>query len=140
MGYGGSPSQFPPFYLIYIVMAIFIETKTPEKLLNLIHIQIDAGIIKKWACDKEGDFSCLREDLVNRAWLRPYLLDDFLAFGIVGRKNVPLSIESFSEYHSEFVKMLLSHMGSQAPSIIVKSPFDNIFDTNNIENSNEYEL
>lgn len=120
-------------------MAIFIESKTPEKLLSLIHIQIDAGIIKNWGYDKEGDFSCLRDDLVNRAWFHPYLLNDFLAFGIIGRKNVPLSIEIFSEYHSEFVKMLLSHMGSQAPNIIIKTPFDNILDTNNIENNYEYE-
>lgn len=67
-------------------MAIFIKTKDPKELLGLIRSQIDNDIIKYWVYDLDGDITCIREELLGKAWLHPYLLDGFLAFGIMGRK------------------------------------------------------
>ena len=120
-------------------MAIFIKTKDPKELLGLIRSQIDNDIIKYWVYDLDGDITCIREELLGKAWLHPYLLDGFLAFGIMGRKNVQLSIDTYSIYHGKFVEILLNKLGSHYSSIIIKAPFENTLDTKNIENCYGYE-
>lgn len=115
-------------------MAIFIKVSNPQDLLNDIRRSIDNGYIKEWSCDGDGDFTSTKEGIQNEAWFHPYTsIDKFLVFGIVGRKNVNISKALFSIYHSLFVNTLLANYSSQLDGIMIKPPFSNSFDTQNVE-------
>lgn len=116
-------------------MAIFVEAKAPDKLLGAIKNTIECDMSSKWLCDSDGDFTSINDGMAGQAWFHPYELQDFLAFGIMGRKDVKLSNLVFTKYHSEFLNFLLLNFGSYISTIIIKSPFKNEFDTKNLENN-----
>lgn len=65
-------------------------------------------------------------------------VDNILVLGIVGRKNVMMSMSMYSMYHSEFIKTLLLNYGSQLDDISIMPPFSNHFDTQSIEENNSF--
>lgn len=116
-------------------MAIFIESKAPDRLLDVIKEKLASNNDLNWVCDGDGDFTCSVNGMIGQAWFHPYKLDNFLAFGIIGRNDVFLSNAVFSKYHSEFLHCLLLYFGSYVSSIIIKTPFENELDTKKIENN-----
>ena len=115
-------------------MAIFIKVSNPSSFLKDIRTSIDNGGIKEWIYDDDGDITSTDEKLKNEAWFHPYMpFDNILVFGIVGRKNVMMSMSLYSVYHSEFIKTLLLNYGSQLDNISIMLPFSNHFDTQSIE-------
>ena len=115
-------------------MAIFIKVSNPQDLLSDIKRSINEGYIKEWSCDRDGDLTSTKEEIQNEAWFHPYTsIDNFLVSGIVGRKNVNISKALFSIYHSLFVNTLLANYSSQLDGIMIKPPFSNSFDTQNVE-------
>lgn len=115
-------------------MAIFVNVRSPQKLLDDMKSLITIGEIQEWTIDDDGDFTLSDERLKNEAWFHPYLLsDDVLIFGIIGRKNVKMSMSLYSAYHGEFIKTLLNNYNRQLDRVSVVPPFSNDFDTKKIE-------
>lgn len=115
-------------------MAIFIKVNNPSCFLKDIKASIDNGSIKEWAYDDDGDFTSSDEKLKNEAWFHPYMpVGNMLVLGIVGRKNVMMSMALYSVYHSEFIRTLLVNYGSLLNDISIMPPFLNHFDTQSIE-------
>lgn len=115
-------------------MAIYVKVSYPSNFLKDIKASIDSGSIKEWTYDDDGDLTSTDEKLKNEAWFHPYMLvGNILVFGIVGRKNVMMSMSLYSVYHSEFIKTLLLNYGSQLDDISIMPPFSNYYDTQSIE-------
>lgn len=115
-------------------MAIFVTVSNPSIFLKDIKFSIDNGSITEWIYDDDGDITSTDEKLKNEAWFHPYMpVGNRLVFGIVGRKNVMMSMSLYSIYHSEFIKTLLLSYGSQLDDISIVPPFSNHFDTQSIE-------
>lgn len=114
-------------------MAIIVETRYPENLVDQIKESIDNQEIDTWQYDNDGDFTHTASQWVNHAWFRPYIEGDRLTFGILGRKDSFLTINEYGIYHGRFAEMLMSHFSSDITEIIIQSPFVNSKDTHKIE-------
>lgn len=49
-------------------MAIFVNVRSPQKLLDDIKSLITIGEIQEWTIDDDGDFTLSDERLKNEAW------------------------------------------------------------------------
>lgn len=99
-------------------MAIFIKTQQPNLLIMKLNEAITNGYIQTWKVDNEGDYTITRMQWFQHAWLRPYIKDNLLIFGIIQSSNYPITRQLYGVFHGRFVATLLSH-------------FDNLM--NNIE-------
>ena len=116
-------------------MALRIKIRNPQLLVETIKKNIDSGDITTWSYDEEGDFTCTTDRWKEKAWFTPYYNDseDELYFGILGRKGVDMTIEEFSVFHGDFVKMLLRHFFYDVDNIEILTPNNNSYDTKRIE-------
>lgn len=116
-------------------MAVKIKSRKPQLLIEDIKKQIDAGDISTWSYDDEGDFTITSDKWKNKAWFTPYTieLEDAIYFGILGRKDINMTIEEFSVFHGSFVEMLLKHCIYDIKSIEILAPNSNSFDTKHID-------
>lgn len=55
----------------------------------------------------------------QHAWLRPYVKDKLLIFGIIQSSNFPITRQLYGVYHGRFVATLLSHFDYMMDSIEV---------------------
>ncbi len=92
-------------------MAIIIKTKVPNTVISDIRQKIDLQIIRDWTYDEDGDLTSAREQWKNKAWFHPFIYDDLLAFELIGRRNVEISIEEYSFFYGNFVEMLIYYIG-----------------------------
>jgi hypothetical protein len=95
-------------------MALYFITNTPNKLLVDLKKAIDDGRIATWSYDKDGDFTHKTDQWKNKAWLRPEIRTDRLAFFILKPQNTSLTSETYAIYHGRFMESMLAH-------------FDNLF-------------
>src|SRR5262245_23041683 len=94
-------------------MAIYFETKTPNKLLNAFKKAIDDGHIVTWSYDEDGDFTHTTEQWVKKAWLRPVVTKDVrLSLFIVPPKESEISSEVYAIFHGRFIEAMLRHCDS----------------------------
>ncbi len=111
-------------------MAIFVETNTPQSLVDKIKEAIDQNKIDTWSYDSDGDFTHNVDQWRYNAWIRPIVEDKRVVFAILGRTDVPLSVVDYGVYHGRFVEMLLNHLDSQCSNITVTpmpvSRYDNL--------------
>ena len=89
-------------------MAIYIRTTTPKRLLNDIRDNIENNVIQTWSEDDEGDFTHVSQ-WKNKAWFKPYVHEGHLVFGLIGRKDEPMTKFMYGTYHGRFSEMLLTH-------------------------------
>lgn len=87
-------------------------TESPDKLLAAIKIGIDKGHIETWEYDGDGDFTHTPPQWRYKAWLRPVIVSGSLRFGILSRKDIDLSTETYAVYHGRFIEMILAHLDS----------------------------
>jgi hypothetical protein len=90
-------------------MAIRVTTSNPSELLSLLKRLIDAGTIKTWTYDSDGDFTHSTPQWNRKAWLRPGVRENELVFGVVAPKGVGMSKSIYAIYHGRFIETLLSH-------------------------------
>lgn len=100
-------------------MAIFVETNSPQSLVDKIKEAIDQNKIDTWSYDSDGDFTHNVDQWRYNAWIRPIVEDKRVVFAILGRTDVPLSVVDYGVYHGRFVEMLLTHLDSQCSNIMV---------------------
>jgi hypothetical protein len=115
-------------------MAVVVTTKAPNSLLTAIKAAIDENRVETWEYDGDGDFTHTPPQWRNNAWLRPFVENGVLRFGILGQKNVAMSAVVYGVYHGRFIEMLLSHFDtkfSTAAATALKSLGDN-FDTSSV--------
>lgn len=90
-------------------MAIMIFTSKPNDLLVDLKKAIDAKLIETWAYDNDGDLTHTPDQWVHKAWLRPFVQQGVLTFGLLGRKNEDMTKTVYGVYHGRFIEMLLTH-------------------------------
>ncbi len=90
-------------------MAIRIATANPSTLLAKIRQAIISGQIETWQVDKDGDFTHSPQQWRHRAWLRPFIREESLEFGILPNKESGLGRSVYAIYHGRFIEMLLTH-------------------------------
>lgn len=114
-------------------MAIIIAIDYPEDLLDELKKRLRNDVISNWRCDDDGDFTLIIPPFENKAWFHPYIDDNKLILGILGRKNVLLTVSEFSAYHSIMLNVLLSNFGKEIKSIQVLSFLESEYDTRQID-------
>lgn len=91
-------------------MAIFVQTKTPKKLLATYKKAIDDGRASKWSYDSDGDFTHTSPEWTGKAWLRPRIRErEALIFYILGPSERSVSTDVYAVYHGRFMEALLRH-------------------------------
>lgn len=93
-------------------MALYFETSTPNGLLGKFKKAIDEGRIITWTYDKDGDFTHATEQWKNKAWFRPRIENQMLAFYLIKPKNINISTEVYAIYHGRFSESMLAHFDS----------------------------
>lgn len=115
-------------------MAVILDIEQPDDFLGEIKRMILNGQIDSWRFDGDGDFTCLSFNMENKAWFHPYFVSEKeLIFGILGRKNVLMTMSEYSTYHSFMVNTILYFFSKQVRSIRVTAPFESEFDTRKID-------
>jgi len=93
-------------------MAVYVKTNNPRDLLQQIIEYINKGKIETWSVDSDGDFTHNPDQWNKKAWLRPYIEQERLVFGLIGNSNVPMTNNLYSVYHGRFIEMLLTHFAT----------------------------
>lgn len=93
-------------------MALYFLTSTPNKLLSTFKKAIDDKKVLTWSYDKDGDFTHTTEQWKQKAWLRPEVQSDRLAFYIIKPQNSKISSVIYAIYHGRFLESMLSHCDS----------------------------
>jgi hypothetical protein len=95
--------------LIQNIMALTIQTASPNALLTAIKHAIDEKHVETWSYDDDGDFTHTPTQWKNRAWLRPKVETGALRFGLLGQQGVAMTKLIYGVYHGRFIEMLLAH-------------------------------
>ena len=93
-------------------MALYFLTNTPNKLLSSIKKAVDDKKIVTWSYDVDGDFTHTVAQWKNRAWLRPEIMSDRLAFFIIKPQRINVSTTVYGIYHGRFLESVLTHLDS----------------------------
>ena len=101
-------------------MAILVQTNNPKGLLDDIIKNIENKIIQTWSVDDDGDFTHVSQ-WKNKAWFKAYVQNGRLEFGLIGRKDEPMSKMIYGIYHGRFSEMLLTHFDSTIEDISLTS-------------------
>lgn len=109
-------------------MAIRVNTNDPQGLLDAINEGIEQGHIKTWQYDVDGDFTHTPQQFVNRAWMRPYVRQGSLWFGIVRTAQTKITVEIYAIYHGRFIEMLLAHFDSKFTNVSASPLFNPDYD------------
>jgi hypothetical protein len=103
-------------------MAIYIKTKKKIDLVEEIIDKIDSNIISTWSYDDDNDFTHKAEQWSNRAWISEKTDgSDNICFGIIGRRDRPLTKMEYAIFHSRFAEMLLAHFDNDFDEIKITS-------------------
>jgi hypothetical protein len=94
-------------------MAVIVHASNPPQLLSAIKLAISSGTIDTWSVDADGDFTHSPEQWRNKAWFRPKVLEDRIAFRILTPKNTRMNKATYGVYHGRFIEMLLTHFDIQ---------------------------
>jgi hypothetical protein len=90
-------------------MAVRAYTDHPDALLSAIKKKVASGAITTWIIDADGDFTYAPEQWIQKAWMRPKVLEDRLLFNIIGAKEGKMSRNIYGVYHGRLIQMLLIH-------------------------------
>src|ERR1700755_1781835 len=91
-------------------MAVYFDTKTPNKLLKAFKKAIDDGHVDTWAYDKDGDFTHTPDQWNKQAWLRPKIVPQkCLSFFIIPPLETKISSEVYAIFHGRFIESILRH-------------------------------
>ncbi|MDR6667095.1 hypothetical protein [Rhizobium sp. 1399] len=98
-------------------MSVYFYTSSAKALLadfrKRIHQQEEKGKITTWIEDSDGDFTHKSEAWGGKAWFRPVVSVDRLAFNIIKRKDVNISVPVYGYYHGHLIETFLNHFDDQ---------------------------
>lgn len=114
-------------------MAIIIAIDYPEDFLDEFKKRLRNDVNSNWRCDDDGDFTLMIPPFESKAWFHPYIDEKKLIFGILGRKNVMLTVSEFSAYHSIMLNVLLCNFGKEIKTIQILSFMESEYDTRQID-------
>lgn len=107
-------------------MAIIVHTDRPRSLLRAIYLAVDAGKVRTWSYDQDGDLTHAVTQWRDQAWFQPRVLLDRLVFNIVAPRGTTLLGVTYAVYHGRFAEMLLAHFDTHFERINLTSmPTDN---------------
>ncbi len=89
-------------------MAIYVKCNNPQALLDKIKRSVDNGNVESWRYDDDGDFFHTPNGWPHSGWLRPYVENGDLIFGIVGPKDDTMTTRRYAAFHSYFLETLLN--------------------------------
>ena len=104
-------------------MAIYIDVKNPQRLLDALLENIENKRILTWCVDEDGDFTHVSQ-WNNKAWMRPCVQKNKIAFGLIGRRDEHMTKSIYGVYHGRFAEMLLTHFDTIMDSIEITSKGD----------------
>lgn len=90
-------------------MALYFKTKSPQNLLIQFKKAIQEGRVSNWSCDSDGDFTHTDDQWKHKAWFRPSVEENTLAFYILKPKDVNITTRIYAIYHGRFVTSMLNH-------------------------------
>ncbi|WP_439363116.1 hypothetical protein ACNJYD_20015 [Bradyrhizobium sp. DASA03005] len=90
-------------------MSILFSTNKPKTLLERLRWCIDQNHIETWTYDGNGDFTHTPNQFRHMAWMRPFIVEDGLAFGIIGRKDRHLTKGLYGVYHGRLAECVTNH-------------------------------
>ena len=115
-------------------MAIILDIEQPEDFLADLKKKTKNSQIDSWRCDGDGDFTCVLSNMEGKAWFHPYILsDNRLVFGILGRKNVLMTMSEYSIYHSFMVNTILYFFSKRIKTIRITAPLESDYDTRHVD-------
>lgn len=96
-------------------MAVRAFTDSPSQLLEALKGLLENGDVDGWGLDGDGDLYRSGPDVI--AWMRPKILEDRVAFYILGSKRYNISTETYAVYHGELIALLLRHFDSKFKTV-----------------------
>lgn len=115
-------------------MAIKLKVSiAPAVILAVLKRKIDNKEIDTWEYDEDGDFTHSASQWKKKAWFTPICKDDILEFGILGRKEIKMTMMEYSVYHGRFSEMLLNYFSNYIVSFELTTPCTSNIDTDEIE-------
>jgi hypothetical protein len=90
-------------------MSLLFTTNKPETLLARLRLCVEQKHIETWAYDERGDFTHTPDQWRFKAWMRPYVVNEGLAFGIVSRSDEPLRKGTYGVYHGRLAECVTNH-------------------------------
>lgn len=90
-------------------MAIIIQTMESTQLISSLNKAIKTHSILTWTVDEMGDYTISRDQWRYLAWMRAYIENNRIVFGIIQSRRFPMTKELYGVYHGRFVATLLSH-------------------------------
>ena len=102
-------------------MAVYVKTEKASELLEKLKKAIDDENIKTWKYDDDGDFYHSPEQWHYNGWLRPYITDKYLIFGILKPKDETMKTVTYAVYHGRFIETMLSHFDGEFDTIYASS-------------------
>lgn len=102
-------------------MAIYVTTEHPNLLKSLIKEKIENEEIVTWVYDSDGDFTHAAAQWARHAWLRPYIEEDRIVFGVVCPRKNSVSKVDYSIYMGRFIEMLICHCSPYIASVRVSA-------------------
>jgi|WetSurMetagenome_2_1015567.scaffolds.fasta_scaffold91932_2 hypothetical protein len=102
-------------------MALVIYTANPAELLAAIKKSIDEKQVENWSYDSDSDFAHTPDLCEFQAWLRPAVDQETLKFGILGKKDVPMTPLIYGVYFSKFAELLFTHFNNDFSLIQIDS-------------------
>ncbi len=105
-------------------MALYVNTKDANALLNKLKKAIRDNQVRTWEIDQDGDYTYVPEQWKNEAWIRyreTRPTPQCLVFGIVARKSKLLTKTVYGIYMGRFAEMLSTHFDDDFDSIEISS-------------------
>jgi hypothetical protein len=90
-------------------MAVYFLTTQPKALLSDFKKKIDQGHVETWSYDQEGDFTHSVDQWRYKAWLRPSIESNRLAFYIIKNTKLTLTPAVYGIYHGRLIESLVTH-------------------------------
>jgi len=104
------------------MIEVYLKIIKSDSLLTKIMAAIDDQHILTWEYDEDGDFTATQPQWNNEAWMHPFKISDkCIQFGIVQRRDVPITSDVYAVYHGRFTEMLLMHFDKYISNIEISS-------------------
>src|SRR5579883_2696203 len=97
-------------------MAIYFLTNAPKDLLGKFDVAIaqtkPEGKITTWVKSEDGKYYTHKsEQYGKKAWLKPVILTNRLAFNILRPQNANISTPVYGYYHGHLIETFINHFG-----------------------------
>lgn len=112
-------------------MTIIVPTPLPKVFIASVKDAIDAGDVRDWCYDANGDFAMVNCEGAGEAWFRPMLQETAVLFGLIRKRPTEMNNALYARYHAAFAEMLLCNFAGSFVALQLTGPLAaNGFNTN----------